>query len=124
MIVTSGVEDLFERWEPAKEPAEEHAEEAGRLHRVLDWNLFNSIRDAHRLCWRNQRFDVEKPDQTMYPPDMYPVVYVDQQGRRYCVEVEVTVTALPSVEVERQRDLELKQRLAGQTLHPDGGPGA
>jgi len=120
MIVTSGVDDLFERWQPA----EEHADEAGRLHRALDWNLFNSVCDAHRLSLRNQRFDVEESDPKMYPPDVYPVVYIDRQGRRYCVEVEVKVTALPSVEVERQRGLELEQRLAGQTLHPDGGPGA
>ena len=120
MIVTSGVDDLFERWQPA----EEHADEAGRLHRALGWDLFNSVCVAYRLRVRNQQFDVEESDPKMYPPDVYPVVYVDRQGRRYCVEVEVKVTALPSVEVERQRGLELKQRLAGQTLHPDGGPGA
>jgi hypothetical protein len=117
--MSTGVDDLFERWQPA----EEHADEAGRLHRALDWDLFNSVRDSH--CSSNRwRFDVEESDPKMYPPDVYPVVYVDQQGRRYCVEVEVKVTALPSVEVERQRGLELERRLAGQTLHPDGGPGA
>jgi len=118
--MTSGVDDLFERWQPA----EEHAEEAGRLHRALDWDLFNSVCDAHRLCVRNQQFDTEESDPKMYPPDVYPVVYIDKQGRRYCVEVDVTVTALPSVEVERQRGLELEQRLAGRTSpHPDGVPG-
>ena len=120
MIMSTGVDELFERWQPA----DEHAEEAGRLHRALDWNLFNSVCDAHRLRVRNQQFHTEESDPKMYPPDVYPVVYIDKQGRRYCVEVEVTVTALPSVEVERQRGLELEQRLAGQTLHPDGGPGA
>ena len=119
--MSTGVDDLFERWQPA----EEHADEAGRLHRTLDWDLFNSVRDSRHLLVRDQQFDVEESDPKMYPPDVYPVVYVDRQGRRYCVEVEVTVTALPSVEAERQRGLELEQRLTGRTsLHPDGGPGA
>ena len=119
--MSTGVDDLFERWQPA----EEHADEAGRLHRALDWNLFSSVRAPHLLRVSDQAFDVEESYPKMYPPDVYPVVYIDKQGRRYCVEVEVTVTALPSVEVERQRGLELKQRLAGQmSLHPDGGPGA
>lgn len=121
MIVTSGVDDLFEQWRPT----EEHTGEAGRLHRALDWDLFNSVCDAHRLRVRNQRFDVEESDPKMYPPDVYPVVYVDGQGRRYSIEVEVTVTALPSVEVERQRGLELERQLASTgSLHSDGGPGA
>jgi len=121
--MSTGVDELFERWQPAKE----HAEEAGRLHRVLDWNLFNSVRAPHLLRVSDQAFDVEEAYPKMYPPDVYPVVYIDKQGRRYSIEVTVTVTvtALPSVEVERQRGLELEQRLAGQTsLHPDGGPGA
>ncbi len=119
--MSTGVDDLFERWQPA----EEHAEEVGRLHRTLDWDLFNSVCEAHRLRVRNQRFDTEESDPKMYPPDVYPVVYIDKQGRRYCVEVEVTVTALPSVEVERQHGLELERQLASKgSLHPDGGPGA
>ena len=118
--MSTGVDDLFERWQPA----DEHADEAGRLHRTLDWDLFNSVRDSRHLHVSGQQFDVEESDPTMYPPNVYPVVYIDRQGRRYCVEVEVTVTALPSVEVERQRWLELEQRLAGQTLPPDGGPSA
>ena len=119
--MSTGVDELFERWQPA----EEHADEAGRLHRALDWNLFSSVCDVPRLRVRNQRFDTEESDPKMYPPDVYPVVYIDKQGRRYSIEVEVTVTALPSVEVERQRGLELEQRLTGRTSpHPDGGPGA
>ena len=121
MIVTSGVDDLFEQWQPT----EEHAEEAGRLHRVLDWDLFNSVCDSHRLHVSDQSFDVEESDPKMYPPDVYPVVYVDGQGRRYSIEVAVTVTALPSVEVERQRGLELERQLSSKgSPHPDGGPGA
>jgi hypothetical protein len=121
MIVTSGVDELFERWRPT----EEHAGEAGRLDRALDHYLFNEVCDAYRLRVRNQRFDVEESDPKMYPPDVYPVVYIDKQGRRYCVEVDVTVTALPSVEVEQQRGLELERQLASrESLHPEGGPGA
>ena len=119
--MSTGVDELFERWQPA----EGHAEEARRLHRALDWDLFKLVCVAYRLRVRNQQFDTEESDPKMYPPDVYPVVYVDKQGRRYCVEVEVTVTALPSVEVERQRGRELERQLASKgSLHPDGGPGA
>jgi len=90
----------------------EHDAKADRLQDLISEKLFDAVCDARLVRSDHRRFDVEDSDPEMYPPDEYPVVYLDAEGRRYSVEVEVTVSPLPSVEAEREQDREFRRELA------------
>ena len=93
----------------------EHDAKADRLQDLISEKLFDAVCDARLVRSDHRRFDVEDSDPEMYPPDEYPVVYLDAEGRRYSVEVEVTVSPLPSVDAEREQDREFRRWVASRS---------
>jgi len=86
----------------------DHVAEANRLQDLISEKLLDAVCDARLVCSDRQRVEVEDSDPDMYPPDMYPVVYLDAEGRRYSVKVDVSVSPLPSVEAEKEQVREFR----------------
>jgi hypothetical protein len=107
------------RWVPDKE----HWSLAHRVECDMGTRLFEEAverpgRIRHGIECEDLTEREDRWEQGLYDPEVWPIVYVDEAGRRLEVDIEVHVRPLPSVEVQAaalRAEVERTHReLAGQ----------
>lgn len=118
------------QWETDK-PDDEHASIARSVEVQLDTRLFAEVCDGPRgLFIPGRSFGCEdlgdyedKRVRALADPDVWPIVYVDEAGRRYEVAVQVEVRPLPPVEVALAEHLAAAEAASKVTMPGGGGSG-